>query len=446
MIASKFEKTIKSYMNSNKIDFKVNRSIFASYVHSYYHPGNSYIFLTGSKEVPICDEDMEYRLVKDSNFSYFFGINEPNIYGAINVQTKKSTLIVDLPDPAKAYWMKLKTIEEIRKEVDVEEVVTLEEFIENLEKEETRPKAYAIGGNHITSGVKYDSIDLELKEKLDKVLEIEYHDDVAELIANIRRKKTQNEIIRLRLSYTLAKKLTEKYLDPQILKNKTEKQISLLLDSELRTSSNISLDTQPTVLFGKRIGVEEAISENINFQKNYQAVFISVSPSIHNYSATFGKTLILGELNSKQSEIFKKYEDIIASIENAFAIKYTSKVFIQKIQNIMVSFLSSFGCGIKFDDNLKKVLCGYEDIITSIGMDSIESVGYLHSLDRFIEGEPICIKISLNINNLICELNKSENKNEEEITKLKELEGLIGGLRTQKCYEVDLYELKELQL
>ena len=125
-----------------------------------------YLLLPGASEVSVYDEDCEYRLCQNSSFVYLFGVNEPDTYGLIEINTGKSILIVDLPDPAKSYWMKVKTIEEYKSEVDIEQVMNLEELSNMFGNIEQKTPVLVMGGVHPVSKLKLDCLPKKILEDL----------------------------------------------------------------------------------------------------------------------------------------------------------------------------------------------------------------------------------------------------------------------------------------
>ncbi len=56
---------------------------------------NGFLFLRGPVTQAIFDDDTEYLLSPENLFMFLFGINEPNTYGMIQMNSGKTTILVD---------------------------------------------------------------------------------------------------------------------------------------------------------------------------------------------------------------------------------------------------------------------------------------------------------------------------------------------------------------
>ena len=63
------------------------------------------IFFPGNMEVPFNYRSNTYHFRQDSSFSYFFGLNEPNLAGLIDVEENESMLFGNDPDLDDIIWM-----------------------------------------------------------------------------------------------------------------------------------------------------------------------------------------------------------------------------------------------------------------------------------------------------------------------------------------------------
>ena len=81
---------------------------------------NGFLFLKG----PICqhvyDDDTDYLISPENLFYYLFGINERNVWGFINLENGKSTIVVDVPDLKDQVWEKLKSLDEYEKSYEID--------------------------------------------------------------------------------------------------------------------------------------------------------------------------------------------------------------------------------------------------------------------------------------------------------------------------------------
>ena len=88
----------------------------------------------GIEEVPKNYDDINQVVEQESTFWYFFGVKESHCYGLIHHDTGKTVLFVPKFDEGYKLWMYVKSLEQFKKELDVDEVIYETEMREYIEK------------------------------------------------------------------------------------------------------------------------------------------------------------------------------------------------------------------------------------------------------------------------------------------------------------------------
>src|SRR5437762_11408459 len=66
---------------------------------------NSALMFQGGKDFFRYDTDVEFNFKQESFFAYLFAINEPNCYGAIDMNNETSILFIPKKTETDAVWM-----------------------------------------------------------------------------------------------------------------------------------------------------------------------------------------------------------------------------------------------------------------------------------------------------------------------------------------------------
>lgn len=92
---------------------------------------NAYVLLQGGKSTTRYCSDHEPLFRQESYFHWAFGVEEPDFYGAIHVDSGKTTIFPPKLDPSYAVWMgKLKTETEYRDQFEVEDILFADQILE----------------------------------------------------------------------------------------------------------------------------------------------------------------------------------------------------------------------------------------------------------------------------------------------------------------------------
>lgn len=92
-------------------------------------PSNSVLLLEGGKADTRHDTDHEPLFRQESWFHWMFGVKEPDCYGAVHVETGKSTLFIPRLPAEYAIWMgRIRTTDDFKEEYKVDEVMYVDEL------------------------------------------------------------------------------------------------------------------------------------------------------------------------------------------------------------------------------------------------------------------------------------------------------------------------------
>lgn len=83
---------------------------------------NSVCLFKGIPTVHKNYDDIDYKVEQESTFWYFFGIQEADCYGAIEVDTGKATLFIPRLDESYKMWMTVYSPAELKLKHDINEV------------------------------------------------------------------------------------------------------------------------------------------------------------------------------------------------------------------------------------------------------------------------------------------------------------------------------------
>lgn len=108
--------------------YKANRQRFLEILRGLVSLDTGYLLFKGPIEQPVYDDDNEFLLAGESNFSYLFGVDEPHTWGLIDLQTDRATLLVEESSPERSFWMKVKTLTDFADEFDGESVAVIKDL------------------------------------------------------------------------------------------------------------------------------------------------------------------------------------------------------------------------------------------------------------------------------------------------------------------------------
>jgi len=118
-------------------------------------PQNSIVFFKGEITRPIHDSDCDLYSDQEANFFYLFGATEPNLYGIIELDTGKTTIIAPKINPANSLWMTLRDTEYYHKFYEVDDSIYTEDIESHFQR--INPAViYFFDGVNSDSGLKPD--------------------------------------------------------------------------------------------------------------------------------------------------------------------------------------------------------------------------------------------------------------------------------------------------
>ena len=91
-------------------------------------PKNSIFFFKGEITRPLHDGDTDLITNQESNFFYLFGATEPDLYGIIEIDTGKTTIITQKIDPAYSLWMKVRDTQYFTTNYEVNDSIYIDDI------------------------------------------------------------------------------------------------------------------------------------------------------------------------------------------------------------------------------------------------------------------------------------------------------------------------------
>jgi len=143
----------------------------------------------GIGDVPVYNSDINYPFYQEGNFYYLFGVQEPDCYGAFDIDSGRAVLFVPKMSNLNKVWMTVLSKEDIQKKYEIEDVV----FVEDMETwlvERKAARVFINGGVNSDSGIE----NIIPEEKYWKALENVDKETMYEVLANSRVTKTELEI------------------------------------------------------------------------------------------------------------------------------------------------------------------------------------------------------------------------------------------------------------
>jgi Xaa-Pro dipeptidase len=92
-------------------------------------PPNSIFFFKGDITRPIHDTDWEHTFQQESNYLYLFGAQDPDLYGIIEIDTGKTTIIAPKLSAETGMWFTIRDAEYYKKFYEVEDSI----YVQDLE-------------------------------------------------------------------------------------------------------------------------------------------------------------------------------------------------------------------------------------------------------------------------------------------------------------------------
>jgi len=152
------------------------------------HDKNSIFFFKGEITRPIHDGDTEFYPQQESNFFYLFGAQEPDLYGILEIDSGRTTIISPKLNPSLSLWMTLRDDKYYKETYQVDNCIyadELEKYFETL----SPTNIYFFDGIDSDSGLKPD---LPAFPWLSKYTQD--HESLYQILCNSRAIKSEDEI------------------------------------------------------------------------------------------------------------------------------------------------------------------------------------------------------------------------------------------------------------
>jgi Xaa-Pro dipeptidase len=164
--------------------FQENREKFLKDFRKVSGP-NSIAFFKGVGEVPVYNSDINYPFHQEGNFYYLFGIQEPDCYGVLDIDTGKPVLFVPRTSNLYKIWMTVLSKEDFQAKYEVADVHYVDEMQAWL-AERKAARVYLNAGVNSDSGME----NMLPEEKYWSSLEGVDKEIMYEVLANTRVTKT----------------------------------------------------------------------------------------------------------------------------------------------------------------------------------------------------------------------------------------------------------------
>ena len=120
-----------------------------------YNCSNGVMLVKGGEDQCQYDSDTELVFRQDSWFNYLFGVKEPGMYGAINIETGKSTLFIPRLDiEYEIYCGKIHTADSFKTSYAVDEVCFVDEIASCISSNLSSGKLHLMDGENSDSGLR----------------------------------------------------------------------------------------------------------------------------------------------------------------------------------------------------------------------------------------------------------------------------------------------------
>ncbi|KAK9720354.1 Aminopeptidase P, N-terminal domain [Popillia japonica] len=120
--------------------------------------GNSIILLQGGSEIQKYDQDNHHLFQQESNFVWCFGVVEADFFGAIEVETGRSTLFMPRFAPDHAIWEgPIWSNEDFRQKYQVDEVMYVDEMLEFLNGKSPQSLLLLSGTNEMSGSPTFEA-------------------------------------------------------------------------------------------------------------------------------------------------------------------------------------------------------------------------------------------------------------------------------------------------
>ena len=331
---------------------------------------NSIILFKGDTQKVVHESDSELFPHQEANFLALFGALEHDLFGFIELKSKKAVLAPTRLDPACKIWMTVPDAAYFKSLYEIDDVVFVDELPKYLEK--LQPKCiYLPSGSNITHGRPLDvaSFDWLSQYKVN-------NEKVYPSLVQSRWRKTQEELQVFRHGYAISAEAHQNIL--QSVKPGTfEHQIEAVFKFEAQSRLGAKfLTAQPVVSSGKNISNLHYSSVD-NEIVDGGLVLMDMGAKYHGYCADITTTFpINGKFSSHQRDIY----DLVAEAFRLGKDKIKPSTSIHELHNLITEYmfkglerLGIFKTG-KSSKTIEFLLCPHLTVCLS-GLSEIEA-GY----------------------------------------------------------------------
>lgn len=287
--------------------FKGNRARFVEALRGRLKLDSGYVLLKGPVEQPVYDDDTEFLLTAEANFAYLFGVDEPETWGLIDLESGRSTLLLHESSPERSYWMKVKSLSEFSEQFDGEAVAKIESLAELIGLTEENKGAYGKrlyvleGPNRLTNGQLHVPSDKEVGELCGPTLSPSR--DVYSALAEVRKAKSEEEVRLVEQAAKVTGQVADA-LAALVGEGKSELQVSHHFQALAMYLGNFYPSFPPVVQFSQNAHKAFHNSSNLAVGKKGDLAVLHLGLRVEGLAGKLVRTVpVSGEFTARQAEL-----------------------------------------------------------------------------------------------------------------------------------------------
>lgn len=357
--------------------FKDNRKRFVDALRHKLRLDSGYVLLKGPIEQPVYDDDNEFLLTAESNFAYLFGIDEPETWGLIDLESGCSTLLLHEVSPERSYWMKVKSLDDFRAQFDGEAVSKIDSLAQIIglteeNKESYDKKVYVLKGtNKFTNGEVHVPSQKEVGELCSK--QLSPNDQIYFTLSELRKEKSEEEIKLMEQAVSVTLQVAEA-LTAFIKEGKSELQIGHHFQALSMYFGNFYASFPPVVQLPKNAHKNFHNSSNITTAKSGDLIILHLGLRVEGVTSKLIKTVpVSGQMTEVQLKVYQSVKGLFDELKTKIT-QY--RQFVELLEDKLADLLIHLGAikGEKkqliHSDLIKKF---YErDVLSYIGFDVVD--------------------------------------------------------------------------
>ena len=417
--------------------YKLNRQRLLYAFKALSKMTQGFLLFKGPIEQPIYDDDNEFHSIGEANFTYLFGIEEPCTWGIIDLETEQSTLLVKESDPAKCYWMKIKTLKDFELEFDgdaVRKVESLPEIIglTHENKAEFPKKLFVMGGVNRETLAK---LHVPSKEDIGDLCGgvLKSSDELYNVLVNLRKNKSEEELKLIvnaaDINAVVLTALVENYLKEGV----SELQLAHYFQAISMYFGAFSPAFIPQIQIRENLTNNFHNSSAFKIAKNGDLVTFETGLNVSGFNSKIIRTFaVSGIFSINQKLIYFKvlriYEILLEEIKSGFSFLNLKNIVEDKLADLLIDQGVWKSEKNKLIENGEITHFYEEDLIHYIGMDLKEPLSV-----EFMKGEEVgkqkgknayFVKLGVVFNLKVCREMKGV-----DLVKLGNLYGEVGAIK-----------------